>query len=308
MPDRVTDPILVDGPWEHKSVYAHGARFHVAVQGSGPLVLFLHGFPTYWWLWRRLLGPVADAGFTAAAMDLRGYGASDHPPRGYDPRTLAADVAGVIKALGFKDAIIIGHGWGGLIGWTAAALQSSVVRGLAVVSAAHPNALRRAMLVSPAQVRALSYVVSMQRPWIAERSMTKNGAENVGNILRGWVASGELDPMVEAQYREAFLLGNTSHCSLEYHRWALRSIPRPDGRSFAKSMDVEISCPVLQIHGEDDSSILIETAYGSEDQVSGSFEFHELPGTGHLIPEERPEELEELIMNWLDGFESEAHH
>ena len=308
MPDNGTDPILVEGPWEHKTVYAHGARFHVAVQGEGPLVLFLHGFPTYWWLWRRLLGPVAEAGFTAAAMDLRGYGGTDHPPRGYDPRTLAADVAGVIKALGFKDAVIVGHGWGGLIGWTAAALQSHVVRGLAVVGAAHPNALRKAMLVSPAQVRALAYVVSMQRPWIAERSMIKNNAENVGAILRGWMPNGELDKDVEDHYRAAFLRGNTAHCALEYHRWAMRSIPRPDGRSFAKSMDVEIECPVLQIHGEDDSSILIETAYGSEDFVSGEFEFHELPATGHLIPESHPVELEEILIEWLTESTSEVQN
>lgn len=299
MPERGSDPIFVEGPWEHKTVYAHGARFHVAVQGSGPLVLFLHGFPTFWWLWRRILGPVAEAGYTAAAMDLRGYGGTDHPPRGYDPRTLAADVAGVINTLGHNDAIIVGHGWGGLIAWTAATLQSKVVRGISVIGAAHPNALRKAMLVSPAQTRALAYVVAMQRPWIAERSMSKNNAAAVGDILRSWMPSGELDDDIESQYRSAFLLGNTAHCALEYHRWALRSIPRLDGRSFAKSMDVEIDCPVLQIHGEDDSSILVETAYGSEDFVSGPFEFHELPGAGHLIPESHAAELEELLVEWL---------
>ena len=94
-------------------VAANGARFHVALVGDGPLVLFLHGFPEFWWAWRHQLPAVAAAGYCAAAMDLRGYGASDKPPRGYDLSTLAADVAGVIRSLGARDAVVVGHGWGG---------------------------------------------------------------------------------------------------------------------------------------------------------------------------------------------------
>ena len=140
------DPVLHPGPWQHRIVHAHGARFHVATVGQGPLVLFVHGFPTFWWLWRDLLAPVSAAGFTAAALDMRGYGASDHPPRGYDPRTLAADLAGVIRALGHDSAVVVGHGVGGLVAWTAATLQGASVRAVCAVSSAHPNALRSAML------------------------------------------------------------------------------------------------------------------------------------------------------------------
>ena len=91
---------LVDGPWEHRFVAANGARFHVAEQGQGPLVLLLHGFPQFWWAWRHQMGALAEAGYRACAMDLRGYGASDKPPRGYDTRTSSADVASVIRSLG----------------------------------------------------------------------------------------------------------------------------------------------------------------------------------------------------------------
>ena len=67
---------LLDGPWEHRFVAANGARFHVAEQGEGPMVLLLHGFPQFWWAWRHQMQALADAGFRACAMDLRGYGAS----------------------------------------------------------------------------------------------------------------------------------------------------------------------------------------------------------------------------------------
>src|SRR5215469_11782782 len=76
--------IYPDGPWSHRSVSANGTRFHIAENGDGPLVLLLHGFPQFWWTWRRQLGTLASAGYRAVAVDLRGYGGSDKPPRGYD--------------------------------------------------------------------------------------------------------------------------------------------------------------------------------------------------------------------------------
>ena len=91
---------LIEGPWEHRFVAANGARFHVAEQGEGPVVLLLHGFPQFWWAWRHQMQALADAGYRACAMDLRGYGASDKPPRGYDTRTSATDVASVLRSLG----------------------------------------------------------------------------------------------------------------------------------------------------------------------------------------------------------------
>src|SRR5689334_11017499 len=107
--------VLVDGPWTHRFVGANGSRFHIVEAGTGPMVLFLHGFPEFWWAWHELLPEVAGAGFRAVAVDLRGYGASDKPPRGYDGYTLAADIAGLIRALGERSATLVGTGVGGMI-------------------------------------------------------------------------------------------------------------------------------------------------------------------------------------------------
>ena len=88
--------ILLDGPWRHQDVAANGIRFHVAIgehfNPRQPLVLLLHGFGEFWWAWRHQMAALAEAGYRACAMDLRGYGASDKPPRGYDTRTSATDV------------------------------------------------------------------------------------------------------------------------------------------------------------------------------------------------------------------------
>ncbi|MFD0888851.1 alpha/beta fold hydrolase, partial [Streptosporangium algeriense] len=80
--------VRIEGPWTHRSVHAGGTRFHVVEAGEGPLVLLLHGFPQFWWTWRHQLVSLSAAGYRAVAVDLRGYGASDKPPRGYDLPTL----------------------------------------------------------------------------------------------------------------------------------------------------------------------------------------------------------------------------
>src|SRR5689334_9680103 len=137
--------VLVPGPWTHRDVSANGTRFHVAEAGEGPLVLLLHGFPQFWWAWRSQLTEMADAGFRVVAPDLRGYGASDKPPRGYDLPTAAADVAALVRALGERDAVVVGHDWGALVAWTMAALHPRTVRRLVVLSMAHPRRLRAGM-------------------------------------------------------------------------------------------------------------------------------------------------------------------
>src|SRR6201984_88826 len=84
MPGGADAVVQIGGPWAHRSISANGTRFHAAEAGDGPLVLLLHGFPEFWWTWRHQLAVLPEAGFRAVAVDLRGYGGSDKPPRGDD--------------------------------------------------------------------------------------------------------------------------------------------------------------------------------------------------------------------------------
>ncbi|MBX6769877.1 MAG: alpha/beta fold hydrolase, partial [Actinomadura rubrobrunea] len=108
MPGHDGSIVEVDGPWTHRAVSAGGTRFHVVEAGEGPLVLLLHGFPMFWWTWHHQMVSLPRAGYRAAAVDLRGYGGSDKPPRGYDLVTLAEDAAGLVRALGEANAIVVG--------------------------------------------------------------------------------------------------------------------------------------------------------------------------------------------------------
>lgn len=298
------DAIRATGPWEHVDVAANGARFHVATAGKGPLVLLLHGFPTFWWTWRKLIPVLADAGYQAAAMDLRGYAGSDHTPRGYDPFNLSSDVVGVIRSLGHRDAIIIGHGWGGLLAWSCAALHPGAVRGIVPVSMPHPIRLRQALLSEPAQRRASSYVFGFQVPVFPERALLEDGASKIAGYLHEWSGSPDWpDKETADTYRAGMLLLNTAHCALEYHRWALRSIPRPDGIRFLKQLDVVIDKPVLHIQGGLDPTTLVGSSDGSGAWAS-QYRFEIMPESGHFPHEEQPDQFESLVMEWLGGLAS----
>src|SRR5688500_13084886 len=178
--------VLVEGPWTHREVTANGARFHLAECGpaDGPLVLLLHGFPEFWWSWRHQLVALGEAGFHAVAPDLRGYGASDKPPRGYDAYTLSSDVAGMIRALGARQAHVVGHDWGGVLAWTVATLHPGIVSTLGIVGMPHPLRMREAMLRDPAQVRASSYIAFFQLPKVPEARLVRDDAAFVEQLLQ----------------------------------------------------------------------------------------------------------------------------
>lgn len=295
------EAIFAPGPWEHTSVSANGANFHLAVMGSGPLILFLHGFPTYWWTWRSQLPALAAAGYRVAAMDLRGYGGSDHTPRGYDPFSTSLDVVGVIRSLGEASATVVGHGWGGFLAWTAAALHPDAVAGIVPVAMPHPRRLRDGILHDRAQLRASDYVIGFQRPWIPERQLVADEAAAVGRYLREWSVSPNWpDPHSDAMFRAAFMQANTAHCALEYHRWSIRSIPRTDGRRFIEEVSrARISAPVLQLHGAQDRTVLPRTATGCREFTQGPFAWRLFPDVGHFVHEEASERFTSLLLAWL---------
>lgn len=297
--------VEVPGPWQHRHVAANGARFHVveatppAADGA-PLVLLLHGFPEFWWSWRHQLPALAGSGLRAVAMDLRGYGGSDKPPRGYDPVTLASDVAGVVKALGERRAVVVGHGWGGYVGWATAVLHAREVAGLCAVSAPHPRTMR-SLLRSPTGRVALAHVLAMQVPLLPERRLSRASSSYVADHLRSWSSpvSGFPDEETARRYHDAMTLWPAPHCALEYHRWLVRSRLRADGRYFDALMEPPVTGPVCLVDGKDDRVLTARARRGSAARVSGPVEEHELPGAGHFPHEEAPEAFNAVLLPWL---------
>lgn len=295
-----TDAVIrAVGPWEHRDVAANTARFHIVEAGTGPLVILLHGFPMFWWTWRNLIPKFSENGFRVVAMDLRGYGGSDHTPHGYDPMTIAADIRGLIYALGETKAILIGHDWGAISAWAVAAMHPEVVAGVVSVSMPHPKRLRRQILRDTVQRKALSYIYAFQLPFFPEYKLTKDDCAEVGNILRKWSGSSWPDEETASIYRAALLGHASAHCALEYHRWALRSILRKDGRVYQAKMSKPVTAPVLQIHGELDGAITPDTAERDNEFIQGPYDYYLMPGVGHFPHEENPDEFANIIFSWL---------
>ena len=111
-------------------------KIRAVVEGEGPLVVLVHGWPESWYSWRHQIEPLAKAGFKVAAIDVRGYGGSDKPHEiaAYSLKNIAADVAGVIDSLGYKEAYLFGHDWGGPIVWTTGLLYQDTIKAVGALS------------------------------------------------------------------------------------------------------------------------------------------------------------------------------
>lgn len=299
--------IRTPGPWTHRTVSANGIAVHIAEAGSGPLVLLLHGFAECWWVWRKQLVDLADAGYRVVAADLRGYGDSDKPPRGYDAWTLAGDIAGLVRALGSSRAHLVGHGWGGSLAWTAAVLHPRVVASVSILGGWHPLALRpdlRRCLFSREQRQASGHFYRFQLPVKPERELVADNGAAVEEYLRRWSAPSfqhSAEFADTAKYlRSAIQIPHAAHSSLEYYRWAFRSLFRGDGRRFAAAMQSPCRAPVLQLHGAEDRCVLPRTASASAAWAGPGSVLRELPGVGHYPHLEAPDLTTELLLRWLE--------
>ncbi len=288
--------ILIDGPWQHRDLAANGIRFHVAVGGSfgptRPLVLLLHGFGEFWWAWRHQIPALDSAGFSVAALDLRGYGASDKTPRGYDPRTTASDIAGVVRSLGFSSAVLVGHDWGGMAAWSTAAYAPAQVRGLVSVAAPHP-------LAFPwwPDLRTLAF---FQVPLFPERRIMADDGLYIEQLLRGRAARPDFLTSTEARhYRDALMLWPSPHCALEYQRMFVRNQVRSAGLDYRRALRRPVVQPLLSIHGQRDPVVPESAMTAAEAYVTGRCELISLPGVGHLPHEEDPVVVSNRIIEWL---------
>lgn len=304
------DPSMVriDGPWRHLDVHANGIRFHVVEADAGipatgrPLVILLHGFGSFWWSWRHQLRDLTGA--RVVAVDLRGYGGSDKPPRGYDGWTLAGDTAGLIRALGHSSATLIGHADGGLACWATALLHSRLVRAIGLISSPHPAALRRSTLARRDQGRALlPTLLRYQAPWWPERSLTKHNGAEIERLVRSrssspWVASADFSQTI-GYLRTAIRIPGAAHCALEYQRWAVRSQLRSEGHRFIKSMVAPLAVPLLHIRGDADPYVLAAPVERTQ-RYAPHGRYISVTGAGHFSHEEAPREVTRHLMRFLD--------
>jgi pimeloyl-ACP methyl ester carboxylesterase len=289
--------LMIEGPWRHRDIAANGIRFHVATglhhTPERRLVLMLHGFGEFWWAWRHQIPALDAAGYAAVAMDLRGYGASDKTPRGYDPQTTAADVAGVVRSLGHRRAVVVGHDWGGMAAWSAVAFAPEQVAGLVSVAAPHPLAFP--------WLRGLRQLAFFQVPLFPERRIMAEDGTYIEELLRSRAAPGStfLSTADARHYRDALMLWPSPHCALEYQRMFVRNQVRGTGARYRRALRVPVEVPVLSLHGQHDDLVPRSAMSRAEAHLRAGHELVTLPGVGHLPHEEEPAEFNEALLGWL---------
>ena len=291
---EVRDP----GPWVHRDISANGIRFHIVEAGSGPLVLLLHGFGQYWRSWRYQLPGLAAAGFRVVAPDLRGYGDTDKTQRGYDAFNLADDIAGLVRSLGERDAVLVGHGYGGVTAFDTAVMKPAQVRGVVAIAAPHPARMARVRL--PVRTDRYGRLLNWAAiPAWPERHLVAGNAALLERIVRSqsgpvWRASPDFrETMVKM--RRAIRIPGAARGAVEHLRWVARSPWRTDGHRHRDALASPIHVPVLHVVGDADRFTPASSLTDAREMCNGWYTMSTVRGVGHYPAEEAPDLVTDLI-------------
>ena len=318
---------------EFRTVDAGEVKLRCAVEGEGPLVVMVHGFPESWYSWRHQMTPVAEAGFTACAIDVRGYGGSDkpHPVAAYAMEHMVRDVTGVIDALSpGRSAVVVGHDWGAPIVWNAALTRPDKVRAVAGLSVPYtgvPTRSFRELFEELFTSRGrFFYQHYFQAEGVAERELerdVRNGLRRFYYAISGdapdgtwptdkpvgatllerlpdpdpfpaWLTPEDLDYFV-GEFEQSGFRGPINR--YRNHDADFLWLQQFEGR--------RIRQPALFIGGERD---LVLSMMGRRDIVGAmKSELPNLrtadilPGCGHWTQQERPAEVNQRLVEWLKG-------
>ncbi|MFT3729275.1 MAG: alpha/beta hydrolase [Terricaulis sp.] len=318
---------------EFRIIETNGIKIRAAIQGGGPLVVMVHGFPESWYSWRHQMAPLAAAGFTACAIDVRGYGGSDKPQpvEAYAMKEMCADVAGVIDALSpGAPAVVVGHDWGAPIAWHTAILHPDKVRAVAGLSVPYmgqaPVPLTQIMKAMFTDQNRFFYMMYFQEEGVAEKALEANVRDTLrklyyqgsGDSGLAWGAPEKtasdtlLSGMVDPQPFPTWLTdADIDYYTAEFEHSGFRG-PLNRYRNFERDhafmstvKDTNVHQPSLFIAGERD---LVLKMFGgdarrAEEQLRANATdvrgVHIIPKAGHWTQQEAPEETTGYIIDWL---------
>lgn len=274
-------------------IQANGLKFHCLVEGKGQLLLLLHGFPQSSYAWRHQIAPLAQH-FKVVAPDLRGYGQTDRPlgVENYAMHHLSGDVVGIIKALGYEKAYVVGHDWGGAVAWRVAQEHPEVVEKLIVLNAPFPQIFFKALRSSFNQMRKSWYIFFFQIPKIPEALFKWRGKQIIKGVLQGTGArKGTFTEEDIRRYRENLEQPGAFQAAINYFRAALKAEPPKGGG--------QVTVPTLLIWGEKDQALGKDLTKGMEKYFTAGLKIEYLPEASHWVMEEEPEKVTQAILEFL---------
>ena len=316
---------------EFRHVQSGDQSIRVAVMGSGPLVLMVHGWPESWYSWRHQMGPVAEAGYTAAAIDVRGYGGSSkpYPIEAYDMQSIVGDNQAVADALGSGKAILVGHDWGAPIVWNSALIDPqrfTAVAAIAIPFLGQGKApfidIARKLFTEQghffyqiriqdegdveaeveadvrASLRKLYYALSGNAPQGAWPYDKKHGEGLLHRLVDppkfpAWLSDADIDYYVK-EFEGSGFRGPFNRYR-NFHR---------DFAYLSKFAERKIEQPALFIAGEQDMALKMfgrDVEPRMREVVTDLRGYHLLPNCGHWTQQEQPDATNRLLLDWLKG-------
>jgi epoxide hydrolase 4 len=277
------EALALDEKAEHRYANNNGVKIHYALYGSGPLVVFLHGFPDYWLTWRHQMLALAKS-FRSAALDMRGYNLSDKPKgvENYNINRLVDDAAAVIADQGEKSAIIVGHDWGGATAWNIAMRRPELVEKLAILNMPHPYSLARELATNPDQVKYSQYARNFMDPEFYKQI----SLERLGNWVSGAAA--------KAKHLEA-MKRSDPQAMLHYYQ---ANYPREPYRVW-DSEPAHVKMPTLLIHGLKDKALASTGLNGLWNWVDADLTITTIPGADHFVQQDAADLVSRTLLAWL---------
>ena len=297
----------------------NGLRIHYVTAGKGPLIVFLHGFPEFWYEWKYQL---ADFGkdYLAAAPDMRGYNLSAKPSEvdQYQMTYLVEDVRAFAAHLGAKKFVLVGHDWGGAVAWAFAIAHPELLEKLVIVNAPHPGVFARELRENPAQQKASQYML-MFRSDKAEETLSANDYGLLVNVVLGpGLKTGVFTEEDKKAYIAAWSQPGALTGGLNYYRAARVGPPAPANADHPATGDtangnfaidpsrLTVRVPTLVIWGEKDTALLTGNLEGL-DQFVPQLTIARIPEGSHWVVHEKPEEVDARIREFIASEPEQAH-
>jgi pimeloyl-ACP methyl ester carboxylesterase len=313
----------------HRFVRSNGIKMHIAEEGEGPLVVLCHGYPELWYSWRHQLRALAEAGCHVVAPDQRGYGQTDRPEavEDYNILQLCGDIIGLVDALGETEAVIVGHDWGAPVAWVCALLRPDIFRAVVLLSVPYRQrswaGIRPTELMKQMAGDKQFYQLYFQEPGKAEHELEAD----VRKTILGLLYSGSGDAPPDKRWRFLFDKSETfldtgavpetlpawlTEADLDFYAEEFKRTGFRGGLNWYRNIDTnwkltpflsgaKIRQPSLFVAGEFDAVItMYRQAFDSlEETMPGLRKKVLLSGAGHWIQQERPREVNDLVIQFL---------
>ncbi|SFC49447.1 Pimeloyl-ACP methyl ester carboxylesterase [Alkalibacterium subtropicum] len=282
---------------EHNSIKTNRIRLHVVEAGpkDGAGILFLHGFPEFWYSWQKHLTYLADKGYRVMAPDQRGYNLSDKPKRVNDYKLdeLVSDIVGLIRASEKETVTLVGHDWGGIVAWHVARQYPELINKLVILNAPHEAAMVKHIRHKPSQLLKSSYIFSFQFRGVFEWSLSLFDWKPFTKTMQASSQKGTFKEADLKQYTDAWSQPRAMTSMLNWYR--------ANGKAFVNGQEpVHVTVPTLVLWGMKDQFLDPELAHESLAYCEDGKGILIGEGT-HWVHIEEADRVSQLISDFIEG-------